>query len=507
MNTGNIPFRITVGLLALGCFIAAPFCIAEAAPEQTAVITNVVAARYGSFLKISYNLSTSDGEAAFVCAACSADGGAAFPYAVRTAAGDVNQRVSPGADRWFAWDFHADGLEGFIGEAQVRVIGGLHAGVEATFGDIAFCWAPPGTFIMGSPEEEVGRNDNEGPQRQVTLTKGFWLSKYPITQGQWRTIMEEPPLIVDGDDYPMHSASWTDIAGPGGFLDRCNAAYPGNDFRLPTEAEWEYACRAGTAARFFWGDDPEYEAIDAYAWHEGNNPSLAAQPVGGKQPNAWGLHDMAGNVFEWCADWYADYVAGDVVDPTGPAYEDLEYLYFRVIRGAPGFGAPELSRSASRYGWDPETPSLWNGFRLVRAVMTPKDNGDNKDVGDSPVFALDAREETLAPFAAGVPYTAVSALEDGVSEALRDLNGDGYPDAFNDADDDGAADAFFERDAENRYVGLLDANNNTFPDWFEDKYAAPVAKFVFDALDIDAITVTPRNVSVPGAPGPAAIVG
>ncbi len=130
-----------------------------------------------------------------------------------------------------------------------------------------------------------------------------------------------------------------------------------------------------------------------------------------------------------------------------------------------------------------------------------------EDFADSPVFVLDAREAALAPYVEDVPYTAVSALEDGVPEAMRDLDGDGYPDAFQDRNGDGTPDAFEQRNAQGQYTGLLDVNDNTFPDWFETRYATPVAKFMITNLNLDTATVTVRNVSVSGAPGAAAITG
>ena len=126
-----------------------------------------------------------------------------------------------------------------------------------------------------------------------------------------------------------------------------------------------------------------------------------------------------------------------------------------------------------------------------------------EDFADSPVFVLDAPEAALAPYVEDVPYTAVSALEDGVPEAMRDLDGDGYPDAFQDRNGDGTPDAFEQRNAQGQYTGLLDVNDNTFPDWFETRYATPVAKFMITNLNLDTATVTVRNVSVSGAPGAA----
>lgn len=191
-------------------------------------------------------------------------------------------------------------------------------------------WIPPGRFVMGSPENERGRVGNEDPQTQVTLTQGFWMGKYEVTVGEFLAVMGSNECVDLGDpgdlDRPVGCVSWAEAVAYCQKLTEqeraagrigTNAVY-----RLPTEGEWEYACRAGTTARYSFGDalgcDDEcgYCALfDSYMWWCGNG---GPGRVGQKLPNPWGLHDMHGNVWEWCQDWMGDYPGGAVVDPQGP---------------------------------------------------------------------------------------------------------------------------------------------------------------------------------------------
>jgi formylglycine-generating enzyme required for sulfatase activity len=159
---------------------------------------------------------------------------------------------------------------------------------------------------------------------------------------------------------PVDSVSWNDVCAPTtGFLARLNAAYPDIVFRLPTEAEWEYACRAGTTTRFYWGDDPDCKQIRDYAWYFGNSEE-SARPVGRKKPNSWGLCDMSGNGWEWCSDRYGPYTSSAVTDPAGSPRGS-----FRVLRGGSWNGSGRDSRSGSRDGPEPDARYGDTGFRLV----------------------------------------------------------------------------------------------------------------------------------------------
>src|SRR5262245_60867667 len=171
---------------------------------------------------------------------------------------------------------------------------------------IEFVWIPPGRFTMGSPTNEPNRIENEGPQTTVTISCGFWLGKYEVTQGEWLKLMTNNPSDCKGDlRLPVERVTWdeanefcrqlTHLERTGGKLP------PRNEYRLPTEAEWEYACRAGSTSRFSYGDDPGYGKLQQYAWYL-DNSGHRTHPVGEKKPNPWGLHDIHGNVWEWCSD-------------------------------------------------------------------------------------------------------------------------------------------------------------------------------------------------------------
>ena len=174
------------------------------------------------------------------------------------------------------------------------------------------CWIPPGEFVMGSPANEPERDDDE-TQDRVTLTQGFWLGKYEVTQAQWEAVTGSNPSKFKGADLPVDSVSWDDVAGPGGFLEKANQhGSRTGQFHLPTEAQWEYACRAGTTTALNSGKNLTTTTgacpnLDEVAWY-GENSGKKPHPGGQKKANAWGLHDMHGNVWEWCADRYDCYV-------------------------------------------------------------------------------------------------------------------------------------------------------------------------------------------------------
>jgi formylglycine-generating enzyme required for sulfatase activity len=201
----------------------------------------------------------------------------------------------------------------------------------------------PGTFTMGSD-----KGGDEGAH-QVTLTKPFYLGKYEVTQEQWQQIMGSNPSEFKSAKNPVEEVSWDDCQS---FIEKLRKKVPGQTFRLPTEAEWEHACRAGTIGDYA-GD------LDAMAWYSSNS-GRGTHPVGEKKPNAWGLHDMHGNVWEWCADWYGDYPNGAAIDPTGSNTGSK-----RVYRGGSWCNVGPYCRSARR-NWDsPGYRDFIIGFRVA----------------------------------------------------------------------------------------------------------------------------------------------
>jgi formylglycine-generating enzyme required for sulfatase activity len=199
---------------------------------------------------------------------------------------------------------------------------------------------PAGKSMMGSPDGEKDGLTDERPQHEVTISKPFYLGVYEVTQEQYEQIMGKNPSEFKGAKYPVEAVIWEDA------VEFCKklSAKTGKTVSLPTEAQWEYACRAGTKTRFGFGDKDE--DLGDYAWwgYDNGNSEKQTHPVGQKKPNAWGLYDMHGNVWEWCSDWYADsYANAKKQDPTGPDSGEL-----RVLRGGSWFSFPQHCRSASR---------------------------------------------------------------------------------------------------------------------------------------------------------------
>jgi formylglycine-generating enzyme required for sulfatase activity len=210
-------------------------------------------------------------------------------------------------------------------------------------------YIPAGCFMMGSPPGEKDSDNDEGPVHEVCVD-GFWMGKYPVTQGQWTKIIgDNPARFKNGDKYPVEQVSWEDAQK---FITELNKK-SGEKYRLPTEAEWEYAARAGASYKYSGGDD-----LDAVAWYDGNSGNTT-HPVGQKKANAFGVYDMSGNVWEWCADWYdGKYYASSPQDnPTGP-----DSGTGRVLRGGGWFDHPVGCRSVRRSRYDPGFRDGRSGF-------------------------------------------------------------------------------------------------------------------------------------------------
>ena len=225
-----------------------------------------------------------------------------------------------------------------------------------------FVWIPPGEFWMGGPDAEPGWYEDESPRHRVRLTRGYYMMTTPVTQGQWEAVTGENPSKFNkvGPSAPVEKVSWYDVHV---YIDKLNRT-ESYRFRLPTETEWEYACRAGTETAFYSGPitdpvgrDPN---LDKVGWYRENSGG-STHPVGQKEPNAWGLYDMHGNVWEWCNDWYyGSYHDGPVTDPMGPGNGE-----FRVYRGGAWDSFLGDCRSAYRNGHKPDCTFGHLGFRLV----------------------------------------------------------------------------------------------------------------------------------------------
>ena len=245
---------------------------------------------------------------------------------------------------------------------------GIAQGAEPNSIGMELIEIPAGKFMMGSPVGEKNRQDDE-EQVAVTLTKSFWLGKTEVTQGQWQAVMSTEPwkgqeFVQTDKNGAATFVSWNDATAFCQRLtdsDHKNGKLPaGEAYRLPTEAQWEYACRAGTQTMWSFGDDDK--ELGEYAWFDGNAArEQYAHAAGLKKPNPWGLHDMHGNVWEWCSDWYGNALPGGT-DPVGPGQGS-----FRVGRGGSWWLDPDFCRSANRLNSVPSDRGNDLGFRVARS--------------------------------------------------------------------------------------------------------------------------------------------
>jgi len=217
-------------------------------------------------------------------------------------------------------------------------------------------WIPPGRFWMGSPEGEAGRFDWEGPRHEVALTSGYWLGETPVTQALWEAVMGNNPSRFPGAERPVEQVSWHECVG---FMGALEGKVPGLGARLPTEAEWERACRAGTEGATWLGSNDE-ATLDVIAWWGGNSGG-ETHPVRQRAANPYGLYDMLGNVAEWCLDGERPYGEALVRDP----YGDLDSPD-RVYRGGSCYWDAGSVRAASRIAYSPASRDDVLGFRLAR---------------------------------------------------------------------------------------------------------------------------------------------
>ena len=232
-------------------------------------------------------------------------------------------------------------------------------------------WIKPGTFLMGSRADEIGRGSGEDPRTLVTLTKGFWIGCHEVTQGEYQATVGSNPSFFSGDsNRPVEQVTWNAAVAYCTTLttnDRATGRLPvGWGYRLPTEAEWEYCCRSGArTTRFCYGDDLSGAAFGNYAWYSANSGNTT-NPVEQKLANPWGLMDMHGNLWEWCQDWYGPYPGGTVIDPPGPVTGIR-----RVVRGGSWNKTANDCRSAQRDFGTPSSSSSIIGFRIVLSSGQP----------------------------------------------------------------------------------------------------------------------------------------
>jgi eukaryotic-like serine/threonine-protein kinase len=216
---------------------------------------------------------------------------------------------------------------------------------------------PAGEFLMGAPDSDKEAHKNARPQHRVRITRPFYLGAHEVTQGQYRAVTGTSPSIFEGsDDLPVENVSWNDAIAFCTLLSEREGA----GYRLPTEAEWEYACRAGSTSRYSFGDDASI--LGRFVWYSGNSGNTS-HPVGRKQSNAWGLYDMHGNVWEWCSDWHGEYFyrRSPGTDPLGPKQAAI-----RVRRGGDWRAIPRDCQAAIRGGDAPGDRGDSLGFRLAR---------------------------------------------------------------------------------------------------------------------------------------------
>jgi sulfatase modifying factor 1 len=266
-----------------------------------------------------------------------------------------------------------------LGAAQADAFAGTRAGEAREIDGVRVCWCPPGRFTMGSPATEAGRRADEAPI-DVTISRGFWMAAGETTQGQWQGIVgpwpDKPPSETFGlaDDVPVY---WVTYLHAEAFCRalterarRAGTLPAGWEARLPTEAQWEYACRAGTTTAFAFGDtlartDANFYDGPPRTRAEGPAPGRATR-AGTHRANAWGLHDLHGNLFEWCRDWYHAQLPGGVdPDVQVQGVPNRDGSYSRVRRGGAWNDPPVFCRSALRLRYEPERSSDHIGFRVV----------------------------------------------------------------------------------------------------------------------------------------------
>ncbi len=310
-------------------------------------ITNVSAMQDGKNIIVSYDLTGKQGQEFMVSLFVSEDGGTTWQGPINSMTGDKGHGITPGTGKRITWNVLQD-REKLQGSAIAFKVRASYAANDGS-GSIEMVYVEGGTFQMGSNDGEA----DEKPVHSVTLNT-FYIGKYEVTQKQWQDVMGSNPSGFTGcNNCPVENVSWNDIQD---FIRRINAK-TGSNYRLPTEAEWEYAARGGNKSRGY-----KYSGshdIDAVAWNDGNSGSKT-HAVGQKQANELGIYDMSGNVWEWCSDRFGGYSSYSQNNPQGPSSGS-----YRVYRGG-GWGSyAQFCRASLRLSFSPGGRGGNLGFRLV----------------------------------------------------------------------------------------------------------------------------------------------
>ena len=277
------------------------------------IITNLVSVqRAGTmFVDITYDLIDPDSPTVYIYVEGSGNGGTNYLIPIASCTGDIGP-VAPGLGKKIVWNAWIDWANNYSTNAKVRL----------TADDTLSALPPPPTNAPTTNLVWIPSGGFNMSGTLVYLSHGYWMGKYEVTQGEYLSVMSNNPSSFSGNlNLPVENVSWYDATNYCAKLNARELAagrLPGGwVYRLPTEAEWEYACRAGTTNQFYYGDDPSYIRLSSYAWYTANSGNVT-HVVGMKGPNRWGLYDMMGNVYEWCSDWIGSLPGGNVTDPQGP---------------------------------------------------------------------------------------------------------------------------------------------------------------------------------------------
>jgi formylglycine-generating enzyme required for sulfatase activity len=312
-------------------------------------IQNVTAEQQGKNIVVSYNLAAASGQFD-VALYCSTDGGTNFGNPLNAVTGDVGKNLNAGNNKQITWNVLAD-MEKLTGS---RIVFEVRARTTSDLG-IEMVFVKGGTFNMGSNNG----GDDEEPAHMVRL-HDFYMGKYEVTQKQWREVMgasttlSDPAYFKNCDNCPVEQISWNDVQE---FIKKLNQK-TGRTYRLPTEAEWEYAAGGGSSRQKWAGTNSEND-LERYAWYKGNGGGKT-HAVGTKKPNFLGIYDMSGNVWEWCSDWYGNYNSDNQTNPNGPSSGS-----YRVLRGGSWSNEPQRCRVANRGSDLPGSGDIVFGFRLA----------------------------------------------------------------------------------------------------------------------------------------------